>query len=89
MTASTTRPLTRPHLSILATFFEAGGAGDLDIHCRVVAGPTRHPMPGDSATWLLLMAHGLVAGETGRVVLTELGREKAEAVLAGRVRESA
>lgn len=85
---SITKPLTRPHMSILTTFYEAGGAGELDIHCRLVVGHARHPMPGDSQTWLLLVAHGLVAGEGGRILLTEAGREMAEGVIAGRTREA-
>lgn len=85
---SITRPLTRPHMSILAAFYEAGGAADLDISYRLVVGPTRHPMPGDTQTWLLLVAHGLVAGEHGKLILTQLGREAAEKVIAGRVREA-
>lgn len=88
MTISATKPLTRPYLSILVTFHEAGGAADLDNHCRIVVGPGRHPMPGDTLVWMLLMAHGMVAGEGGRVIITELGRATAEGIIAGRVRES-
>lgn len=88
MTTSITKPLTRPHLSILTTFHEAGGAGDLDTHCRLVVGHSRHPMPGDAMVWLLLMAHGMIAGEAGRVIITELGRATAEGIIAGRVREA-
>lgn len=83
-----TKPLTRPHMSILTQFHEAGGAGELDIHGRLVVGQSRHPMPGDSSTWMVLVAHGLVAGEGGRILLTEAGREMAEGVIAGRTREA-
>ena len=85
---STTRPLSRAYLSILAALHEAGGSGELDTHCRVITGPTRHPMPGDANAWLVLVAHGMIAGELGRVIVTDLGRQTAEAVIAGRTTES-
>ena len=84
----TIRQLTRPHLSILSQFHEAGGSGELDVHSRVVVGPTRHPIPGDTNAWLLLVAHGMVAGEGGKMFVTDLGRTTAETVIAGRVREA-
>ncbi len=89
MTASATRPATRAHLSIAASFLEAGGAGDLDMYGRVVVGPSKYIIQGDPAAWLLLVAHGLVAGENGRVMLTAHGRDMAQSILDGRVRASA
>lgn len=86
---SSVKALTRPQLSILTSFYEAGGAADLDNHCRLIVGPTRHPLAGDAQTWLVLVAHGMVAGERGKVIITEAGRGVAEGVIAGRVRESA
>lgn len=86
MTASTTRPATRAHLGILAAFLEAGGSGDLDMYGRVVVGPARYIIQGDPASWLLLVAHGLVAGEGGRIILTSSGRGLARSILDGRVR---
>ncbi len=88
MTASTTRPVTRAHLSILVAFWEAGGAGDLDMYGRVVVGPTCHIVQGDPASWLLLVAHGLVSGEFGRMIVTEEGRSVASRIIAGRTREA-
>lgn len=82
------RPIPRAHLSILAAFSEAGGAGDLDTYGRVTVGPTRHPLAGDPTAWLVLVAHGLIGGEDGRLVLTELGRSTAASVSNGRVREA-
>lgn len=83
-----TRPLTRPYYTILTEFYEAGGAGELDMHCRIVSGPTRHPLSGDPNAWLMLMAHGLIAGEGGQVIMTEAGRVAAQGVIAGRTREA-
>lgn len=81
--------LPRPHQSILAAFAEAGGAGDLDMHGRITCGPTRHVMQGDTVAWLKLVAAGMVQGEEGRIMLTELGWTEANAILKGRTRESA
>lgn len=88
MTVST-KPMSRAYLSILTALHEAGGSGDLDPYSRVMVGPTRHPLPGDATAWMVLVAHGMVAGEAGRIVMTELGRNTAAGVVAGRVRESA
>ena len=82
-------PLKRAELSLIATLYEAGGSGTLDQHSRIVVGPTRHPIPGDCVVWLKLVSRGLVAGEDGRMILTELGREEARKVIKGRTRESA
>ncbi len=81
-------PLKRAELALVATLFEAGGHGTLDMHSRIVVGPTRHPIPGDSIVWLKLVSRGLVAGERGNILLTEAGRAEAEKVIAGRTRES-
>lgn len=81
-------PLKRAELSLLATLHEAGDHGTLDPHSRIVVGPTRHPIPGDSIVWLKLVSRGLVAGERGHIMLTEAGRAEAEKVIAGRTRES-
>lgn len=81
--------LPRTYQSILAAFYEAGGYGDLTKHGQVTCGPTRHPMQGDPVTWLVFVSRGLVAGESGRLLLTDAGRAEAEAVVKGRTRESA
>ena len=80
--------LPRAYQSIIAAFAEAGGHGTLDMHGRITVGPTKHPMQGDTVTWLQLVARGLVAGEEGRLLLTDLGREEAAAILKGRTREA-
>ena len=82
------RPLNRSYLSILASFFEAGGSGSLDHHARVMVGAAKHPLAGDASTWMALVARGYVAGEDGRIMLTDAGRAAAEAVIAGRTREA-
>jgi hypothetical protein len=38
---------------------------------------------------LVLVAAGMVAGENGQLILTQLGRDTAQGILAGRVRDSA
>lgn len=88
-TPTAVQRLPRPHLTILGHLADAGGWGELDRYGHVTVGPTRHPIPGDPLAWLRLMAAGLVAGEDGRVILTELGREVAAERAAGLVRESA
>lgn len=82
------RQLPRPYLTILGHLADAGGWGELNRHGHVTVGPTRHQIPGDPLTWLRLVAAGLVAGEDGRIILTELGREAAAAYAAGLVREA-
>lgn len=87
-TPEAVRKLPRPYMTILGHLAEAGGWGELDRNGHVTVGPTRHPIPGDPLAWLRLMAAGLVAGEDGRVILTELGREVAAEYAAGLIRES-
>ena len=81
-------PLRRSELTLIATLYEAGESGPLDIHSRIVVGPTRRPIPGDTVVWLKLVSRGLVAGENGLMILTELGRAEAEKLIASRTRES-
>lgn len=83
-----TKRLQRVHLSMLADLHTAGGVADIDTHGRLIVGQQRVPAPGDPATWLLMVAHGLLGGENGRLIVTELGREMAEGVIAGRTREA-
>ncbi len=83
-----TDPLSRALTTVLNGLADAGGAAELDIHGRLVAGPNRHPLPGDSVSWLVLVSRGLVAGEDGKVILTQQGRAAAINRL-GRVREAA
>lgn len=66
---------------LLAALAEVGNGAKLDENdgCLIVgAGPTRHALPGDAATWLRLHANGLVGGECGMIILTERGRAEAE-----------
>ena len=78
--------IPRPYQSIIATFSEAGGAGNLNHHGQITCGPTKHPMPGDAVTWLTLVSLGYAAGEDGKIFLTDLGQEVAAAIIAGRVK---
>lgn len=84
----TAKPLTRAHLSILAALHEAGGAGTLDVYGRLFGGLPSRPLPGDPNAWLVLVAHGMVAGERGQIIVTEAGRARTAEILAGRVREA-
>ncbi len=84
----TLAPLARPIMAILNNLDEAGGAGDLDQYGRVVVGPTRHPLPGGATEWLMLVARGYVAGERGRIIMTEQGRKAAAKLRAGLVKEA-
>lgn len=79
-------PLPRPYLTVLVSLAEAGGFGKLDTHGRITVGPTNHPLQGDVVTWMVLVSRGLVAGERGQIMLTAIGRDVANEVIAGRVR---
>ncbi len=79
-------PLPRPYLTVLTNLAEAGGHGKLDAHGRIVVGPTQHPLAGDVVTWMVLVSRGLVAGERGQIMLTALGRDVTNEVIAGRTR---
>ena len=79
-------PLQHHYKNALVRFYELGGSGVLNVHHRVLAGPTREMLPGDLSCWIVLVSHGLIAGEGGMLIMTELGRELAETVVQGRVR---
>lgn len=83
----TEKRLPRPYMTILVAFEDSGGCGDLDMHGRVTVGDTKHPMAGDASAWLQLVAHGLVAGEGGSLLTTELGRQTVAEHRAGLTRE--
>jgi len=82
-------PLKRDERNRIATLYEAGGSGVLDVYSRILVGPTRHPIAGDAVEWLQLVSRGLVAGENGHMILTERGRAEAQRVIASRTRECA
>lgn len=79
----------RLYLDVLTELHQAGGAGTLDLHGIIWAGEPKGRMPGDPLIWMMLVSHGMVAGEAGKIIVTEAGRVAAEATLAGRVRTSA
>lgn len=70
------------YMSILVSFYEAGAAGELDIHHRIKV--NGQPIQGDAGSWLVLVSRGLVAGERGQILLTQEGRDLAEKELASR-----
>lgn len=76
------RPINLVYMTILIAFYEAGGSGELDIHNRVKAGG--QPLQGDSGAWMVLVARGYVAGERGKILLTQEGRDVAAEELASR-----
>jgi hypothetical protein len=82
-------PLNRAYQHLLTCLADAGGSADLDKHGRLVSGPQRHPLQGDSVAYLVLVSRGLIAGEGGKIILTEAGREAVRVSGAGRIRESA
>lgn len=67
----------------------AAGHGIIDRNGRVCVGPIKRPIIGDALGWLILVSHGLVAGEREMIIPTEGGRAYAETLGKGRVRESA
>lgn len=78
---------TEAHL--VALLHEAGGTATLDLQGRVIAeSKPPQPLPSDLMTWMRLVAKGVIAGERDRLMLTELGREAAQKVIAGRTREA-
>lgn len=79
------RPLTRIELQVLVDLVEAGGHGIINKNKRVCVGPTNSPLKGDGAVWLDLVARGFVAGEYGKIIATELGRQEAERFASGYV----
>lgn len=75
---------TKMDLTVLAALVEGGGSGELDVHSRVCVGTNpKHPIISDPSTWLRLVAAGLVAGEHGKIIVTELGREKTARLIGG------
>lgn len=80
--------LPRSHLSLVSQLEIEGGVGWLDIHGFVHAGQLRALIPGDARAWLVLVSHGLIAGEHGEIMLTDKGREAAKKYQDGLVREA-
>jgi hypothetical protein len=80
--------LPRTYVNVITQLYEAGGSGHLDTHGRVQVDAPRRPLPGDPIAWLTLVAAGLVAGDSGRLILTEAGRAMAVGTIAGRTREA-
>lgn len=73
-------------LNVLALLIENGdGAGVLDVHGRVCTGPTRKAIIADPTSWLRLVAAGLVAGEHGKILVTEEGRAQTVRLVGGYV----
>lgn len=81
-------PLSRPYLHILACIAEVGGSADLDRFGRLVSGPQRHPLQGDSTAYLVLVSRGLLGGEGGKIILTEAGRQAVSDYAVGQVRHA-
>lgn len=81
------RAINHVHREML-TELVSYGHGSIDRSGRVCVGPIRRPVPGDALGWLILVSHGLVAGEDEKIIPTEAGREAAAAMASGRVRES-
>jgi hypothetical protein len=81
-----TQAIPRPYLTLLSHLYDAGGSAELDRYGMLVVGPSRAKLPGTSVEWLYLVGCGLVAGEAGRIMLTEAGRALATSYQAGRTR---
>jgi hypothetical protein len=76
--------MTRAHLAVLEAIEEAGGGAVYDaVSGNVCAGTPRQAIAQAGAV-LVLVAHGLVAGERGRLILTQEGREAVSGLRAGR-----
>jgi len=79
------QPLSRAQIALLTGLYALGGSADIDMHGRLIAGPIRETLPGDPVAWLVLVAQGLLAGEDGRLILTQEGRDVAAHWVNGRV----
>ena len=84
----TAAPIPVPYLSLLAQLIDEGGSGDLDRYGRITVGPTKSILRGTSVEWLYLVAQGAVAGERGKIIVTESGRELGARYVNGRERTS-
>lgn len=77
-----------PHTyhSMLTEFYERGGSATIDRFGHVITqyGPIQGPWVG----WLYLVAQGLLGGENGKLILTELGQEMGKAAVAGQTTEA-
>lgn len=76
--------LSPVYLDILVQLHEAGGSGEYDNHHRILIGTPKRPLAGQPGQWMELVARGLVAGEYGKVILTDDGRTMAQRELDGR-----
>jgi hypothetical protein len=89
----TTPQLPLLYRSMIAELYGAGGSGSLDIHGRVsVASDRRGPqrnLNGNPTDWLRIVSLGLLAGEAGKLVLTDAGRAEAERIIAERTSRTA
>ena len=71
---------------LLMAFADEGGAADVDIMGRPVVGRT--PLIGTVKDWFDLVAMGLVAGEGGKLLLTDEGHAEAARLKQGQVRHA-
>ena len=69
----TANGMTEDQLAALRWLHERGGSGVLDPHGRVLAGGESKTQ-GSWPCWLRLMIHGYLAGQDGRIVITDKGR---------------
>lgn len=80
--------LHRTQRTMLVSLADGGGSGRLDQAGRVCVGPTRRPIAGDANSWLILVTHGLVAGEDGMILMTQAGRDLVAGSVDGTVRQA-
>lgn len=80
--------LTRAQAAAIVILYQAGCSAGLDMQRQVYAGNPLRRLPGGLADWIVLVALGFVAGEGGRLILTEAGRKLAEDEIAGRTKEA-
>jgi hypothetical protein len=71
-------PIHRAYATLLCNLADNGGSAELDQHSRCVVGPSRSLIPGEPYAWLKLVAEGFIAGEGGKILLTETGRAEAQ-----------
>jgi hypothetical protein len=81
-------PTSRTEMNLLRELDAVGGCVDIDMHGQLMARQapgkdgtlepvrpaTRRILPGSAATWLRVVAQGWVAGEDGKLFLTERAR---------------
>jgi hypothetical protein len=78
--------LNRAYIMALQELYDHGGSAKLDAQGSLRIPPDNRALTGHPVSWLVLVAQGYLAGEDGRLIISELGREAVKAYRQGRTR---